>query len=94
MKNSPLTTVLLVLVTLSALTSVAFCFLYISNARELRSLQAQVITIQNSRAAVASLANDAIEYSKKNQAIDPILESAGIKPKAGAQSTNRPPTSK
>ncbi len=89
MKNSPLMTVLLVLVTLSALTSVVVCFLYIANARELRSLQGQVIAVQTSRAALASLVNDAVDYSKRNQAIDPILETAGVKPKAGG-ATNRP----
>ncbi len=94
MRNSPLTTVLLVLATLSALTSVIFCFLYIGNARQLRGMQPQVINIQNTRAFVASLASEAVEYSKKNQAIDPILEAAGLKPKAGSAATNRPATTK
>ena len=41
MKNNPLTTILLGVLTLSALASVVLCWLYISNTRELRSLQTQ-----------------------------------------------------
>jgi hypothetical protein len=29
---------------------------------------------------MTALANDTLEYSKKNPAIDPILESVGLKP--------------
>ncbi len=85
MKNSPLTTILLGVLTVSALASVVLCWLYISNTRELRSLQSQANIINNNRAVMTALANDALEYSKKNPAIDPILESVGLKPsKSGA----------
>jgi len=80
MKNDPLTTILLGLLTVFALTSVAFCWLYVSNTRELRTLQFQVATVQNNRNLVNSLANDSVEYSKKNANIDPILEAVGLKP--------------
>jgi len=79
MKNDPLTTVLLGLLTIFALTSVAFCWLYVSNTRELRTLQFQVATVQNNRNIVNSLANDSVEYSKTHPNIDPILESVGLK---------------
>lgn len=75
---------------ISALASVGFCCAYIFKARELRSLQGQIAGIQNNRALIAAVANEALEYSKKNAAIDPILEGAGIKPKATAVgSTNK-----
>ncbi len=84
MKNSPLTTVLLGLLGLSALASVVLCWFFISNARELRSLQGQVTIINNNRTIGNALATDALEYSKKNPALDPILEAVGLKPGKGA----------
>lgn len=80
MKQSPLTTALLFILVASALASVVLCWVYISNARELRVLQGQAAMVNNNRAYINALASDALEYSKKNPAIDPILEAAGIKP--------------
>jgi hypothetical protein len=92
MKKSPLATVLLVILTVSALLSVVQCWMYISAARELRMLQTQAAMVNNNQALINALAAETFEYSKKNPAIDPILEAAGIKPKAGAPATNRPAT--
>ena len=93
MKNSPLTTLLLGILTFSALASLVLCWLYISNTRELRGLQTQANIINNNRAVMTALANDAIEYSKKNPAIDPLLEAARLKPaKSALPATNKPTT--
>jgi hypothetical protein len=80
MKNSPLSTILLVVLTLSALASVALCWLNISNTRELRTLQSQATLINNNRATINALVNDSMEYSKTHHEIDPVLESVGLKP--------------
>ena len=91
MKNNPLVTILLGALTLSALASVVLCWLYISNTRELRSLQAQAVQINNNRALIDALARDTVEYSKTHPAIDPLLESIGLKPgKFGPTATNKP----
>ena len=90
MKNSPLTTVLLLILVVSALASVTLCWLYMSNVRQSRALQSDAVKMQNNQALVMQLAKDAVEYSKKNPAIDPLLESFNIKPKSAA-STNKPP---
>ncbi|MEY2428988.1 MAG: hypothetical protein QOJ40_1873 [Verrucomicrobiota bacterium] len=93
MKNSPLTTILMGVLTLSALLSVGLCWSFIAKARELRSLQAEAAKINNSRAMVQALANETLEYSKTHPAIDPILESVGLKPaKAGAAPATKPAT--
>ena len=91
MIKSPLTTVLLAALLISALASVGFCCAYIFKAREVRSLQGQIAGIQNNRAFIAALANETIEYSKRNPEIDPILETAGIKPSksSGSAATNK-----
>jgi hypothetical protein len=93
MKNNPLTTILLGVLTLSALASVVLCWLYISNTRELRTLQTQATLINNNRALINALAVDTVEYSKTHPAIDPILESAGLKPgKSAPAATTKPAT--
>jgi hypothetical protein len=92
MKKSPATTFLLVLLVASSLISVLFCGLYIRNAMRLRDLQRNMASVQAYRAVFVSLINDTVEYSKRNQAIDPILEAAGFKPSktAAAVPTNKP----
>jgi len=79
MKNSPLTTILLGALTLSALASVVLCWMYISNTRELRTLQSQAALINNNRAMINALAADTVEYSKTHPAIEPLLKSVGLK---------------
>ena len=91
MKNSPLVTFLLGVLAVSAVLSVVFCALYISNVREYRSLAGQVGAIELRQEALNYLAKDAIEYSKSNPAIDPILESYNLKPsKTASVPTNKP----
>jgi len=93
MKKNALTTILLGLLTVSALTSVLLCWLFISNTRKTNVLKDQVGRVINARNLVSALANDAIEYSKKNPAIEPLLESVGYKPgKSAPASTNKPQT--
>jgi hypothetical protein len=93
MKNSPLITFLLVAVCLLAVCVGGLEVAYEFKLRTLRKLQPQVINAQNMQASVNALANDALEYSKHNPAIDPILQPVGVKPgKASTPST--PPSGK
>jgi hypothetical protein len=94
MKDNPLTTTLLGVLTVSALTSVVLCWLWASNIRDQRELQRRLNMINSSRMVINSLANEAIEYSKKNPAIDPILESVGLKPAKSAPTTTNIPATK
>ena len=91
MKQSPFTMFLLGALAISALLSVFFCALYIYNIRELRALQSQVSRINSRGAGIMALANDAMEYSKHDSSIDPILEWAQFKQaKSAAAATNKP----
>jgi hypothetical protein len=92
MKNSSSTTILIGVLAMSVLASVVLCWLYIHNAGELRNLQINAAGINNRRAAITALANDAMEYSQKNPAIIPILEAAGIKTSKAASTTTNKPT--
>ena len=94
MKNTPLTTILLGVLTLSALASIVLCWLYISNTRELRTLQAQAAQVNNNRALINALAIDVMEYSKTHPAIEPILESFNMKPGKSASATTNKTTTK
>jgi hypothetical protein len=80
MKNSPLITILLGVLAVSALAAVVLCWLNISNTRELRSLQAQATLINNNKAFINALVNETVEYSKTHHEIDPLLESMRLIP--------------
>jgi len=93
MKNNQLTTILLGLLTISALASVVLCWLYISNVRQRGSLQSTANFIVGNRNFVTALVNDTLEYSKTHQAIDPILESLRLKAgKSAPAATNKSAT--
>jgi hypothetical protein len=87
MNKSPLPTILLAVLAVSAVTSVVLCWNYISNTRQLRLLNTTAAQINNNRALLNALATDAVEYSKKNPAIDPLLESIGAKAPKAATTT-------
>jgi len=90
MKNSPLTMFLLGALAISALLSAVFCAFYIVNIQEFRALQSQVTRINNRGAAIMSLANESLEYSKRDSSIDPILEWSQFKQVKSAAATNKP----
>src|SRR5947207_225870 len=58
------------------------------SGQELQRVQYQYMRIEQIHEALQSLAGEALEYSKKNPAINPILQQFEIKPKTG--STNAP----
>jgi len=90
MKNSPLVTFLLGVLAVSAVLSVIFCALYVGNVREYRSRAGQADAISMRREVLGYLAKDAVEYSRINPAIDPILEAYNLKPKISLAPTNKP----
>ena len=94
MKNNSLTAILLGALTLSALASVVLCWIFIANACELRTLETQTAFINNNRAVINQLLNDSIEYSRKNPAMIPVLESVGWKPEKSPLTTSAKPATK
>lgn len=90
MKNSPFNAIFVAAVVVSSLWSIWLCYTLISRTRDLRLLQAQANVVNYQQAFVANLAGEAVEYSKKNPAIDPLLESLGIKQRSNAAATNKP----
>jgi hypothetical protein len=53
---------------------------YFIASSELRGLQTEAARMDSGRNLARALAAEAVEYSKRNPAIDPILQSVGAKP--------------
>lgn len=94
MKNSPLITTLMVAACVLSAAVLALAAVYESHYRALRTIQPKLAYAQNAQNIVNALAMDAVEYSKHNPAIDPILVGAGLKPGSAAAAPATRPASK
>jgi len=92
MKSNSTTSILLGVLAISALASVVLCIMWVSNVRQFRGLQQQVGAVNQNRNVALQLAGELVEYSKRNPAIDPLLESFRIKEKAPAPAAAKPAT--
>ena len=92
MKNNTLGSLLVGILFVCAVLTTWASVRYFFSLREAQRLQAQTIAINNTRNATQALANEAVEYSKRNPAIDPILQQFEIKPKATNALTPSPPS--
>jgi hypothetical protein len=90
MKNSPLITLLLVMV--CGLSAVILLLVVAMEFRHRTARQLQPIVANNQlvQSRVNALAAETLEYSKHNPAIDPILQAVGIKPGGPAAVSNKP----
>jgi hypothetical protein len=84
MRKNALTSLLVGLVALSVLATSGLAFLYVRSVQKLHRLQFQTAMANRNRSLINSLANDALEYSRRNPAIDPVLQSVGLKPRPGS----------
>lgn len=82
MNSNKMNTVLTFLLAASLLWSVLSCLQYIFQSRELRSLSGQVNGINMYRGGIQALAADCLQYASTNAALNPILESVGLKKSA------------
>ena len=80
MERNLLTNILTGLVSLSVLTSLILALFYVNRMRDLRISQGKIEAINRYRTIAQPLAIDAVEYSRRNPAIDPLLQSVGLKP--------------
>jgi hypothetical protein len=65
--------------TVSVVASTILFALFFTTNRSLRTLQAQANFIYNRKAQFNMFVGEIMEYSKKNPAVDPLLESIGAK---------------
>ena len=77
-KNQPLLILTGLLFVCAIVAAIGATSYYLASS-ELRGLQNQAGQMEGRRALTRALATDAVEYSKRNPAIDPILQSVGLK---------------
>jgi len=78
---------------MSAVLAAWLAVRYYFSVSELQRLQQQYVFITNTRNGAQGLANEALEYGKRNPAIDPILLQFDLKPKPASApaATSKPP---
>jgi hypothetical protein len=93
MRSNPVAAVLVGALFLSSLASCWSAAWWFLGARELQNLEYQFQALQRTSSAMQSLANDAIEYSRRNPSIDPLLQKFELKPvSAGQPAAGQPAT--
>jgi hypothetical protein len=80
MKSNSLATALAGMLLVVALFTAWFAVTFNLSYLQLRRLQTKAATYTNTRAVMQALSGDLLEYGKHNLAIDPFLQSVGLKP--------------
>jgi len=75
---------LVALLFVSAALNAYYALQLFFSTRQLRRVQPQVVEIQNRLTVARALLNDTLEYSKRNPAIDPLLQSLNFKTNVAA----------
>ena len=90
MRNNSFTALLVGLLFISA-AAVAVQVLRLSFAtRDLRRLQPRIVEINANLNLAQALLNETLEYSKRNPAIDPLLQSLNLKTNSAAGASPQP----
>ena len=91
MKPNLLARVLVGVLLLCAILTLWLSGSYFFSFKQLEKLNARYLFLNNTLNSVQALAGEAIEYSKKNPAIDPLLQRYELKPKPSGAARNSPP---
>ena len=83
MGKNTLLAVLIGCLFLSVLATAGLAYFFVSGVRDYNRLRNTEAQINYNLGLARSLGAEAVEYSKKNPAIDPVLQSCGLKPAAG-----------
>jgi YD repeat-containing protein len=90
MKSNGTTTILNWALAVVVVALAIFAVQYYFKTREVRSLQTMMATYQNRQAILNNLIAECLEYSKRNPAIDPILEANHLKGQTAPAGTKPP----
>lgn len=80
MKSNGFTTMLNIVLAVCLFLAALFSFQVLNLSKDFRAYSSRLNTTNGLRARLQSLAAECVEYSKRNAAIDPILESVNLKP--------------
>ena len=87
MKSETVSAVLVLVLFVSALIAVWTSLRWFFSLKEVQELQSRRMQIGNTRTAAQMLANDTIQYARRNPAIEPLLGEFNVR-----LSTNQVPT--
>lgn len=76
---------------IAALATAGVCYWYLQVSRQYQQTQMNVASINRNRALLQALAAESVEYSKRNPAILPILQSVGVRMRTEEGATNTAP---
>jgi hypothetical protein len=79
MNRDPVTTAIAVILLLSVTATAGLCYWFLQCTRQHQVAQAEWNRLNRNRTLLQALAVDTVEYSKKNPAIVPLLESFGLR---------------
>ena len=89
-KSNPLSVILVSVLFLSALASCWSAAWWFLGARELQALEYEFQSLSQTSTAMQSIANEALEYSRRNPSIDPLLVQFELKPRPAAPAPQTP----
>lgn len=90
MNRDPITLPLATALLVSAAATAGLCYWHMQTVRQFQAAQEHVARINRNKALIQSLAGEALEYSKRNQAILPILQQFGVRNRAEAEGGKQP----
>jgi len=79
MKNNPVGALIVAALCLSSLLSIGLVIYYLTTMRQLERVRAQSLQMNSTMTFLQDLAGTAVNYSRTNAAIDPILFQYGLK---------------
>jgi hypothetical protein len=94
MKTNQWGVILALTLVLAALATAWLFFSYVLLARKLPPLQAELLNINRNQAALQGLLSEAVEYSKRDPTIEPLLQSMGIRARTNAPQASAKPAAK
>jgi len=94
MKKQPLILTLMVVLFINAVATPILSYRFIQITRELNRLKSQYNAVNGNTQLLQQMLSESIEYSKKNPALDPVLERIGVKAKPTTPVTTTKPTLK
>jgi hypothetical protein len=78
MNKDPITLLLAAALLVSASATAGLCYWYLQCVREHQMAQEGVVRINQKKSGIQAMATESIEYSKRNPALLPVLQSLGI----------------
>ena len=87
MNREPITIILAATLLVSVILTAGLCYWYLQCTRQLQFAQMEVARANANRAAMQSLANETMEYARRNPAIIPVLQALGLRSRI---ETNQP----